>query len=260
MLGGDFVKRLAAILLLALVMLTACGQEPAATEPVTTTAPTKPEAPKEYDYVYDMSDHRWLSDFFEEHSDVDWDAKGKYTMLLEGLHTPVELGMDGQDVMTVSIYGHTKEVVIYTFEGAANMDIRATKDMVVINDHSDYFCRAWVFTPEKCFELIPKGSISTSLHLQDDGTLNFTRFWGPYNTTFNQEDFAPLYHCTSRKHFLYEKGTAQIVDGKLKLNTKQTVVLEDEYNLDGLFADAKAQGLFADYDNVDDLLKANAKR
>ena len=253
------MKRLAAMLFLALVMLTACGQEPAVTEPVTTTKP-QAETPKEYDYVYDMSGHRWLSDLFEEHPDVDWDARGEYTMLLEGLHTPVELGMDGQDVMTVSIYGHTKEVVIYTYEGEANMDIIATKDMVVINDDSDYFCRAWVFTPEECIELIPEGSISTRLSLQEDGTLSFTRFWGPYNTTFHQEDYAPLYQCTSREHFLYEKGTAQIVDGKLTLNAEQTVVLEDEYDLDELFAEAKAQGLFAEYDNVDDVLKANAKR
>ena len=162
--------------------------------------------------------------------------------------------------MTVSAYGHSKEVVIYTFEGAANMNIRAKEGMIVINDDSDYFCRSWVFTPEACIELVPNGSISTSVRLQDDGTLSFTRFWGPYRTTFNQEDFAPLYHCTSREHFLYEKGVAKIVDGKLILTTQKTVMVSDEYDLDAMFAEAKEQGLFAEYDNVDALLEANKYR
>lgn len=252
------MKRCAVLLLL--LALTACTPKPTTTQTLATTAPTKVETQEHYDFVYDMSDRQWLADFFEEKSDVEWSTKGKYTMLLEGLHTPVVLQMDGEDVISVSAYGHTKEVVIYTFEGAANMNIRTTEDMVVVNDSRDYDGRTWIFTAKKCLELVPDGSISTEVYLDDNGELYFIRSWGEYCTTFNHDDYAPLYLCTSRDHFLYDKGCAEIVDGELVLTTHKTRVVSDIYDLDALFAEAKAQGLFAEYDNVDALLDANKNK
>ena len=85
--------------------------------------------------------------------------------------------------------------------------------------------------------------------------MQYIRYWDQYVSTFNQT--SPLMVCTSRDQFLYETGRAEIVDGEVVLTVKETVVLSDLYDLDAMFAEAKAEGLFAEYETVDELFAAN---
>ena len=62
---------------------------------------------------------------------------------------------------------------------------------------------------------------------------------------------------TSRDELLYETGRAEIVDDELVLTPERTVVLSDQFDLDALFAEAKAAGKYEEYETLDDLLAAN---
>lgn len=251
------MKRCAVLLLTALA-LTACTSKPAPTTVVTAPEATVPK--QEYDYTYDMDDYQWLSQIFEEKSPEYWELRGKYTMLLEGLCTPVVLEMEGQDVLSVSAYGHTEVVNCPSVEGSVSVDICDTATTVVVNEDLDYSGRSWIFTPEACFGLVPDGGISTQVRVYEDGSLRYTRYWGEYATTFNQDEFAPLYLCTSRDHFLYETGQVEITDGLLSMSREETIVVSDAYDLDALFLEAQSLGYFAEYDNVDELLQANGSK
>ena len=47
------------------------------------------------------------------------------------------------------------------------------------------------------------------------------------------------------------------MDGEVVLTPEKTVTLADAHDLDALFAEAKANGVFAEYETVDALLAAN---
>lgn len=241
-----------AALFLALVILpvmASCGTEPEAT--VSEDA---------YDLVFNMKDYDWFSEIFDEHTEDHWNSMGRYTILLEGLHTPVVVEMDGRSVLSVSAYGHTRNVNIGVFQDDLPADIRSTENAVLVNENLDYNGSTWILTADGCYEFHPEGDISTQIYVDEDGAMQYRRYWGEYDTTFNQEAYAPLYHCTGRDHFLYETGSAEIVDGEVTLTAEKTVVVSDEYDLDAMFAQAKAEGMFEEYDTVDALLDSNKAR
>lgn len=245
-------------LLLCFVMLlslAACGTEPEVSASEDTTVPGNT-----YDLVYDMHDYNWFSEIFDEKTEEQWDDMGRYIILLKGLHTPVTVEMDGRIVLSVSAYGYTENVNIDVFQGDVSAQIQSADDAVLVNEYRDYDGNTWILTPDGCHEFHRDGDISTQVYVLEDGTMQFRRFWGAYDTTFNQEDYAPLYYCTSRSHFLYEKGAAEIRNGEVILTAEMTVTVSDEYDLDAMFAQAKAEGNFMEYDTVDELLAANAHR
>ena len=115
-------------------------------------------------------------------------------------------------------------------------------------------------TKDKVYAVLPEGDISTRVFAKEDGSLGYRRYWGEYVTTFDQTDTAPLDLCKGRDHFLYEVGSAQILDGRLILAPEKTVTVWDEYDVDALFEQAKENGMYAEYDNVDELFRANANK
>jgi len=239
-------------LLLALVTLlglTACATEPEATVPEVS-----------YDLVYDMNNYSWFSEIFDEKAADQWDAMGRYTILLERLHTPVIVEMDGRIVLSVSAYGYTQAVTIGEFQDEVNAQIQSLEAAVLVNENCDYDGSTWILTADGCYAFHPEGDISTQIYADGDSAMRYSRYWGEYYTTFNQDDYAPLYSCTGRSHFLYEKGTAEIVNGEVILTAEITVTVSDEYDLDAMFAQAKAEGMFEEYDSVDELLIANQAR
>ena len=259
------MKRCIALLLLMLVF-TGCTLPPepttAPTEPVTevttTTAPPAEPEPEEqpYELVVNMADYDSFAAIFEEKSSDDWDIMGDYILRLQGLPTEMVLQMNGRDVMSITAYGHSKDVVIRPVEDAVVMAIRKTETAIVISEDLDSTSRTWIFTPETCFELLPQDGISVKVRTKDGG-LTYTRYWQEYYSSFQVDPYAPLYHCTSRDHFLYEKGTLEIVEGQLVMTPTKTVVASDEYKLNTLFKKAKKEGLFTEYKKLNDLLEAN---
>ena len=254
------------LLLIGIVMLlglTACISVPAGNDSeVSIPAGNDPEVsiPEETcDLVYDMQAYDFFSEIFEEKSADEWTSMGCYTMLLKGLHTPVVVNMDGMDVLSVKAYDQTVELGTAgaVFEEECPVSIQGAENAVVVNISRDYRGETLIFTEGRCYKFQPEGTISTQVFVQEDGTFRYRRYWGEYVTSFEQWDTAPLELCTSREHFLYETGSAEIRNGEVVLTPENTVTVSDEYDLDTMFAEAKASGAFEGYETVDALLAAN---
>lgn len=205
--------------------------------------------------VFDMNDYKSFGYIFDEKTDEEWNAMGRYTIRLEGLSTPVTLEMDGQLVLSVSAYDQTKIVNIGPYQTYIPASFSCTDNAIIVNESLDYCGSTWILTAGGCYEFHPEGSFSTQVYVSKDGTMQYSRYWGEYVTTFNQT--SPLMVCTSRDQFLYETGRAEIVDGEVVLTVEETVVLLDLYDPDAMFAEAKAYGMFTEYETVDELFEAN---
>ena len=244
------MKRWIAALMSVLMMLAlaACASAPETTVPV-----------DDHDLAYDMADYDWFADIFEEKAPEDWDAMGAYTILLKGLDTPVLVDMNGRDVVAVRAYDQTAQLgdAGTTYQDETPVSIRSTENAVVVNISWDYDGETILLTQGKSHTFQPDGDISTQIYVDEDGKLAYGRYWGEYVTSFNQWETAPLELSTSREQFLYETGRAELVDGQVVLTPEKTVTLADAYDLDALFAEAKANGYFGEYETVDALLAAN---
>lgn len=216
-----------------------------------------------HDLTYDFRDYDHFAEIFEEKTPDEWDSMGEYTILLRGLHAPVTVDMRGMDVVAVSAFGQKVQLGADggVYQGETPVSIGSVDSAVVVNLSWDYDGKTFILTKDGCITLQPQGEISTQVFPKEDGTLRYSRYWGEYRTTFDQCDDSPLQLCTSRDHFLYESGSAQLVDGKLVFTPEETVTVSDVYDLDALFAEFKAAGQFQEFETVDALLEANrAKR
>ena len=214
-----------------------------------------------YDFAFDMNDYDFFSDIFENDQ---WENKGTYTLLLNGLFTPVILEMDGLTVKTVNAYGQSLKLDQDVYQGYVGIEIEAAEGILVIYQIDDYQRTCWLLTKEKCHVLFPEDGYSTTVHVRDGKTLEYYRSWCEYETSFNQEVYAPLYYCTSRDHVLYQTGSVELADGKISLTPNKTVTASDEYDLDAMFTEAKtdeyAAEYFSQFDTVDEALSANINR
>lgn len=239
---------LALLVVIASLGLTQCAFAPDSRVPVDT-----------YDLAYNMTANTDFAEFFDGKSPDEWAAMGSYTILLKGLHTTVLVDMNGMDVLAVRAYDQTAALGAAgtVFEDDCPVSIRSTQQAVVVNCTRDYSGETVILTQGRCYQFQPADNISTQVFVQEDGTFSYYRYWGEYVTSFDQWDTAPLELCTGRDHFLYETGHAEILNGEVILTPENTVTVADEYDLDAMFADAKASGMFAQYETVDALLAAN---
>lgn len=268
-------------IVIILLQLSACASTPEIQTPETQTPeiqstevqtpetqttevqPTEVQTPELHcDLSYDMQKIASFADIFDEKSAEEWDAMGTYTILLEGLRTPVLVDMDGMDVLAVSAYGQTAELGTAgsVFQDSCPVSIRSTERAVVVNISRDYSGETMILTEGQCYKFQPVEAISTQVFVQKDGTLRYYRYWGEYVTSFEQWDTAPLDLCTSRDHFLYEEGYAEIRNGEVVFIPENTVTVSDKYDLDTMFAEAKVSGTYEEYETVDALLAANQAR
>ena len=242
-----------------LLVFASCGAKPEDTVPEDTSG--QEEA---YDLVIDMKDYGYFADVFEEKPVEEWEAMGTYTISLRGMHTPVLVNMHGMDVLSVSAYGQTLTLNQGAYQGYVGIEIEATESVLIIYQIDDYESSCWLLTEEKCYALHPEGGYSTTVHVREDGTLRYRKFWGEYDTTFDQEEYAPLYYCTSRDDVLYQIGSVGITDGQVVLTPEKTVTADDEYDLDAMFAEAKADEYageyFSRFETVEEALAANVNR
>ena len=246
-----------ALLLCAVFALsaTACGSSAAPSSPPSTTLTTQPAI--QYDLAFDMTQYDHFGHIFDEKEDQQWEQMGEYTLLLEGFDTPVTVKMSGLTVLSVSAYGQTAQTDISTFQGDTPANIQGVAGAIVVNETLDYEGSTWVLTVEGVTEFHPTEGVSTQIFVSAEGTLRYWTYWGEYVTTFEQWDYAPLECCTGRDHFLYENGAVTIVDGQVIFQADETVTASDLYDLDALFESAKSEGMYPEYNFVDELLAAN---
>lgn len=220
-----------------------------------------PQQTLEYDVMFDMNDYGFFSDIF---SDGQWEDKGAYTMLLNGLFTPVLVEMEGLTVKTVSAYGKHLVLNQDAYQGTAGIEMEAAEGVLILYQNGDYENSCWLLTGEKSYHLPPEDGYSTTVRVGDDGALRYHRSWCQYDTTFHQDVYAPLYYCTSRDHMLYQDGAVAFQDGELVLTPEKTVTADEEYDLEAMFAEAKlcelAGEYFSRFETVDQVLAANKNR
>ena len=223
-----------------------------------------PETPEETcDLVYDMKNYEFFSQIFEEKSVEEWTSMGRYTMLLNGLHTPVVVGMDGTDVLTIDAFDQTVELgeaglADEYHEGFSPVYyIGSTEDAVVIRvsggESSD---NSILITEERYYDFLQETDCDTNFFVREDGTLEYSRTWTDPGD-LEEMGYQALECCTDRNEILYETGHAKITDGDLVLTAEETVVFSDVFDVDVLFAEGKAAGFFEGYDSADALLAAN---
>lgn len=219
-----------------------------------------------YDLVYDLKNYDFFGQVFDEKSIDEWHSMGRYTMLLKGLHTPVVVNMDGTDVLSIGAYDQTVELGT---TGLANeyhdgfspvYYIDATQDAVVIGvSRGESSDDSILITKDRYYTFQRENGCNTNFSVRDDGTLEYCRTWND-PAALEQMGFYALECCTGRDALLYETGSVEIADGKLVLTAEKTVVFSDVFDLEALFAEAKAAGVFEEYDSVDALLTANQAR
>lgn len=239
---------LALIGIVMMLALTACAAAPGADAA---------------DLVYDMTDYDFFWQVLEEKSPEEWESMGAYTVLLEGLDTPVTVHLDGTDVLSVDAFGQTAEL---GESGLANeyhdgyspvYDIRSTKDAVVIRVSGGEFSEdSILITKDGCHTFQPENGYFTSISVGEDGTLDYSRTWERMND-FEQMGFEALATCTGRDEPIGETGSVEIIGGEVVLTPEVTVTVSDGYDLDALFAEGKEAGAFEAYETLDDLLAAN---
>ena len=220
------------------------------------TSSSQTDEPQTSPYSYHIDDFEYFSELLgkEELSGLE----GNYNITVTGLDTPVVFSMDGMKILTVSAYDKTTEVNIDTYQDESPANIEGAKNVVIIREDLDYQNRSWIITKDKVYTFLPEDGISVRVFAKDDGSLGYRRYWGEYVTSFEQWDTAPLELSSGRDQFLYEDGYVQLSDGKLSLVPQKKIELGDEYDLDAMFEEAKNNGMFAEYENLDAYFAAKA--
>lgn len=233
------------------------------TTPVVPTVPSGTDPDQKKNLVYDMTNYQWFSDIFEEKPVTEWNAMGQYTIVLEGLHTPVVVNMDGASVLSISAFDQTVELGT---DGTADdyhdgyspvSSIRSTQDAVVIHvSFGEQGDGSILITNGRYFKYPGKDGGSIFLWVKDDGTLGYRQTW-VYADDIEEEGYYALERLTGREQVLYKNGTAEIADGELVLTAEETVVFSDLFDPDAMFTEAKAAGMFTKYETLDELFQAN---
>lgn len=244
------------VMLMSIVMLlglAACASAPETTEPE-----------ENHDLVYDMTNYDSFAHIFDEKSLEEWESMGRYTMLLKGLPTSVVVNMDGTDVLSIDAFDQTVEL---GESGLANEyhdgfspvdDIRSTRDAVVIRvSGGESADDSILITKDRYYTFGQEADHHTIVFVGENGTLEYRRTWNDPDD-YEEMGYYALEACTARDEVLYETGSAGIADGELVLTAEETVVFSDVFDPDALFAEAKAAGVFEEYDSLDALLAANA--
>lgn len=252
---------IAALLSICLLLtLAACSQK-GDTDP-STTAPTvfapDPIGPGNTTiFGYDITTFGSLAGILDTKSSTEWESMGIYALRLNGLHTPVFVEMSGMNVLSVSAFDQIVDLGSdgVLFQDSTPVNVQSTAEAVIVTISRDYETSTIVINNGQYFKLLPENGISTVISVREDGSVGYRRYWCEYETTFQQNEYAPLDLCSSRDQFLYETGSAS-VDGGVNLTPENTVTLGEEYDLDALFTQAKAAGLYEAYETVDDWFAA----
>lgn len=255
-------RGLACLFVILALLLTACSstapQRTSGTLHTTGASTTRPSA--SFDLTYDMGQYDHFGHIFDEKTSQQWEEMGQFTILLTGFETPVTVQMKGMTVLSVSAYGHSAQVDISTFQDETPANIQGTAGAIVVNETLDYEGSTWVLTADGVQEFHPVGGISTQIFVAEEGALRYRAYWGEYVTSFEQWDTAPLDLCTGRDHFLYENGMVELCSGNLEFVAAERITVSDLYDLDAMFAAAKTNGMYEEFDSVDQLLAFNAQK
>ena len=255
------MKRILTGLLAAMMLLsfTACRHnEPnKPTEPETTPVTTPPAQEPEHFNLNEI-DLDGIGTLLAERQ-----QDGYSKIRLDGLCTPVFLELQGTDLLSISAYGTTATVdtaaaeyssiygnlwpVIYEQDGLIFLNIW--------HDDIGYTC---VLCPDGSYmETYPDKEYSVMIYVDEEGQMVQYQFARKFQG-ISQWETAPIDMATSRDDFYYSIDNASWTEGEYTVTAGESYTISDWYALDEIFQNAKAEGLYPDFDTLDALLAYNA--
>ena len=277
------MKKLTIAIIVLALLLTACvGKEPEEStvttfqDPTNSTATSGTEAPETPETTEPSTEPPvaegtliWEGEEYESLDQLMATAKAKgrleledHTMTIEGLQTPVTFHMNYEILTGYTVYGYTFDVEPEALEyaglyGNVSADLYDYQDAVILNVWYYDIGYTLIMMPEGSWTHHPTEGRSLMVYENMDGELVCRKTATKFNASLEHWETAPIDLATSRDDFHYATGTC-VIDG----NDVQPMLLEehtisDGYDLDQIFADAKARDEYPGFDTLDQLLEYN---
>lgn len=258
------MKKIAALLLsvLLLLSLAACDKnEPKeTTAPTTTPAATEPVEEMEH-YDLNETDLASIGELFAQRN---MDALCK--IRLDGLCTPVVLELEGTDIIGISAY-ETNISVNQTGRNYASIYgnlypvIYEQDGLIFLNiwdNDSGYSC---VIFPDGTYkETYPDEDYSVMIYLDEENRMCQSRFALKF-LSIEQWDTGPIDMAVSRDDFYYSIDDASWTKEEgYCVNAREYYTISDCFELDEIFDAARENGLYPEFETLDELLAYNDQR
>ncbi|MBQ3215438.1 MAG: RHS repeat protein [Oscillospiraceae bacterium] len=229
-----------------------------ATTPSTNT-PVNTELP-----VLEMEWSKYnFDDFISSLSDrINSGELTNYVVNISGLCTPVTVQMENMDVVHIEVYGHTISQRMYQFHDTSSLSIIQWEDAIILQYMEDVCLGSWIATSDQLIEhQFPiwheqDAEIHMDLYVDEQNQLRFIRYIPEYMTTLNQDELSAITLFDNRVAFVYDEGFATIGENNLELDVENWHPLQELYDLEAIFASAKEQGMFAEFDTLDDYFES----
>lgn len=243
-----------------LLSLAACNNtEPVGTTAPTTTIATEPTSEMEH---YDLTqiDLEGIGELFAQR-----ETETLSKIQLDGLCTPVVLELEGTELVSISAYGATvlpdPNAQYTSIYGNLIPELYDHEGMVFLNiwhDDTGYSC---VIFPDGTYkETFPDSEYSVMIYVDEEQRMCQSKFALKF-VGLDQWDTAPIDMAVSRDDFYYSIDDASWTkEAGYTTVARESYTISDYFVLDEIFDAAKSEGLYPEFDTVDELLAYNEQR
>lgn len=279
------MKRIISLILALGLLLTACGGEtaqdtslPSFREPdvetteatalteAPTTAPTEPSttepAPVEPKLILEGSSYDSMDQLMEALHTQGRLEQEDHSITIEGLQTPVTFRLRYETLVGYTVYGYTFDVEREAQEysglyGDLSADLYDYQDAVILNVWHYDIGYTLIMMPDGAWVHYPTEGRSLMVYANEDGELLCSQMAVKFNTSVHQWDTAPIDLANSRDDFYYATGKCTIEGQDVTPALLEEFTISDVFDLDAIFQEGKADGLYPEFDTVDQLLAWN---
>ena len=253
------MKKILTLLLAALMLLSlpACGRD--GTEVPTTPTTTSPDDDLGY---YDLNeiDLDGIGELLAQN-----DETVRCSFYLDGLCTPVTMEVEGTDIMSISAYGITAYVDPAATEynsiyGNVSPVIYEHEGLIILNIWREDIGYSCVLCPDGTYiETFPDEEYSTMIYEDEEGRLCHSQFALQF-VGIEQWQTGPIDTATGRDDFYYSIDDAKWTPEEYAVTARESYTISDCFDLDEIFSNAKANGLYPEFETLDELLDYNAEK
>ena len=254
-------NRIFSVLLAAgmLLSLAACkGKEPV--PPTQTNPTTEPTSADIEHFNLTEIDLAGIGELFAQE-----DTNTLCKIQLDGLCAPVVMELEGTDIVSISAYGTT----VWADRDCEYTSIYGNLQPVIYDHQGMIFLNVWyydtgyscVIFPDGSFkETYPDDEYSVMIYLDEEERMCQSKFALKF-LGLEQWDTAPIDMAVSRDDFYYsiEDASWTQEDG-YTTTPRESYTISDWFELDEIFNTAKKNGLYPEFEMVDELLEYNAQR
>lgn len=245
--------------LLAAVMLLSMAACKKPVEPVETTpAATDPATDETEHFDLSQIDLEGIGELLAQR-----DETAVSHIRLDGLCTPVELELQGTELISITAYDSTVTVDPAAEEYSSIYGnlwpvIYDYGELIVLNIWHDEIGYTCVIFPDNSYlETFPDEEFSVMVYEEEGGKLVQYQFAMKF-LGIDQWDTGPIDQATKRDDFYYSIDDAQWDGEAFHVISRDSYTISDCYELDEIFDAAKENGLYPAFDTLDELLAYNA--